>query len=145
MANENRDAASSAAARKPPSYPLNKVGAAVEPSKVAGVLAALEEAGFARDGINVMTAADVPSLDEPIGGAGWRGLLARLNLSLGDQLEEVEDAREELKRGHSLILVSVHDDVEQHRAHDILRQHGGHSMRYFGRWRVAKLADDAHQ
>ena len=144
MANERRDAASPGPAPKHRSFPRNKVGAAVAPTELAGVLAALEEAGFPRDQIDVMTAADVPELDEPIGGTGLRGLLTRLNLDIGYELEELEDAREELKRGHTLILVPVQGEAEQHRAHEILRQHGGHMMRYFGRWAVRKLEDDLH-
>ena len=38
-----------------------------------GVVAALEDAGFARDRIEVVTAADVSDLDEPIGGSGSAG------------------------------------------------------------------------
>jgi hypothetical protein len=142
MANENRDAVSPAPAHKHRSFPVDKVGAAIDPSDLTRVLEALEAAGFPRDQINVMTAADVPDLDQPIGGSGLRGLLRRLNLDLGYELQELEDAREELKRGHTLILVPAGSDAEQEQAHAILRQHCGHHLRYFGRWTVRELEDN---
>jgi hypothetical protein len=144
MANNDRDQTAGTATPRTPSYPLNRVAAAISPSDVEPVIAALIDAGFARDDIMVMTAADVPPLDEPIGGNGWRGFLSRLSLSFGDQLEEIEDAREELRQGHTLILVAVRDEAAQHLAHDVLRMHCGHRMRYFGRWSVRKLEDDLH-
>ena len=117
-------------------YPLNKVAAAIAPDKTDGVVTALEDAGFSRDRIEVVTAEDVSDLDEPVGGSGIRGFLTRFNLSLGDDLDEVERARQELTRGHALVLVLVDGAAEQERAHAVLHEHGGHSMRYFGRWAI---------
>ena len=125
-------------------YPRHKIVAAVERAETDGVVAALGEAGFARDRIEVLTAEDVPGLEEPIGGSGGRGFLARLNLSMGADLDEIERARRELAHGHALVLVQVHGDAERDRAHDVLRRHGGHAMSYFGRWTIATLEGDAH-
>src|SRR5215217_5278392 len=98
--------------RKPPApgpgrrpYPLHKVAAAVAPDTTDGVVAALEEAGFASDRIEVVTADDVSDLDEPVGGSGIRGFLTRFSLSLGDNLDEIDQARHELTHGHALVLV----------------------------------------
>ena len=77
-------------------YPLHKVAAAIAPTDTDGVVAALEEAGFARARIEVVTSEDVSDLDEPIGGSGIRGFLRRFSLSLGDELDEIEQARREL-------------------------------------------------
>ena len=125
-------------------YPLHKVAAAIAPDMTDGVVTALEDAGFARDRIEVVTAADVSDLDEPIGGSGIRGFLRRFSLSLGDDLDEIEQARHELTYGDTLILVMVDGMAEQDRAHAVLREHGGHSMRYFGRWTITNLEGDAH-
>ena len=137
--------------RKPPApgpgrgpYPLHKVAAAMARDMTDGVVTALEDAGFARDRIEVVTSEDVSDLDEPIGGSGIRGFLTRFNLSLGDDLDEVEQARRELTYGHALILVMVDGMAEQQRAHDVLREHGGHSMRYFGRWAITTYDEDTH-
>ena len=135
MSNEHRN--------RPP-YPLHKVVAAVAATEADGVVAALTEAGFARDQIEVVTAEQVPDLNKPVGGSGLHGLLTRLNLSLGADLDEIEQARRELMHGHTLVLVLVHGDEEQERAHAVLRQHGGHAMHYFGRWAITTLEGEAH-
>jgi hypothetical protein len=144
MDNEHQD-------RKPPSrgpgrgpYPLHKVAAALAREQTDGVVAALTDAGFAPDRIEVVTADDVPGLDEPIGGSGIRGFLTRFSLSLGDDLDEFEQARQELKFGHALVLVMVDGMTEQERAHTVLHEHGGHAMRYFGRWAITTYEGDAH-
>jgi hypothetical protein len=138
-------------ARTPPApgpgrrpFPLHKVAAAIAPADRDGVIAALEEAGFARDRIEVVTAEDVSDLDEPIGGSGIRGFLTRFSLSLGDELDEIEQARRELSYGHALVLVMVDGMAEQERAHTVLHEHGGHAMRYFGRWAITTYEGDSH-
>jgi hypothetical protein len=137
--------------RKPPApgpgrrpFPTHKVAAALAPDMTEGVVTALEDAGFTRDRIEVVTAEDVSDLDEPIGGSGIRGFLTRFSLSLGDELDEIEQARQELTYGHALVLVMVDGMAEQDRAHAVLREHGGHAMRYFGRWTITTYEDDAH-
>ena len=144
MDNEHQD-------RTPPSrgpgrgpYPLHKVAAAVPREETDGVVTALTDAGFAPDRIEVVTADDVPGLDEPIGGSGIRGFLTRFSLSLGDDLDEFEQAQQELKYGHALVLVMVDGMTEQERAHTVLHEHGGHAMRYFGRWAITTYEGDAH-
>jgi hypothetical protein len=125
-------------------YPLHKVAAAMPRDMTDGVVTALEEAGFARDRIEVVTGEDVSDLDQPIGGLGIRGFLTRFSLSLGDDLDEIEQARSELTYGHALVLVMVDGMDEQQRAHDVLHEHGGHSIRYFGRWAITSYDGDAH-
>ena len=144
MDNEPQDRTPPASHRDRRPYPLHKVAAAVAPAETDGVVAALAEAGFAPDRIEVVTAEDFPGLDEPIGGTGLRGFLTRLSLSLGDELDELEQARRELAYGHALVLVMVDGTAEQQRAHAVLREHGGHAMRYFGRWAITSLEGDAH-
>ena len=137
--------------RKPPApgpgrrpFPLHKVAAAIARDMTDGVVTALKDAGFTGDRIEVVTSEDVSDLEEPIGGTGIRGFLTRFSLSLGDELDEVEQARQELMHGHTLILVMVDGMAEQERAHAVLREHGGHAMRYFGRWAITSYEGDAH-
>jgi hypothetical protein len=144
MDNVSQGSASPASGRGHPEYPLHRVVAAIDRSDIDAVVDALTDAGFARDGIEVVTADDVPDFDELVGGSGVRGFLRRLNLSIGDDLDDIEHARDELEYGHALVLVPVRDDAERDRAHAILHEHGGHSMRYFGRWTIATLEGDAH-
>jgi hypothetical protein len=125
-------------------YPLHKIVAAVGRSDADIVAAALGDAGFGRDRIEIVTADEVKGLGDPIGGSGLRRLLVRLQLSLGDDLDELEAARQDLMSGYALIQIRVHGHEEQVRAHAILRQHGGHDVHYFGRWTITPLiADEA--
>ena len=142
MDNESRDRTPPAPGPGRRPYPLHKVAAAIAPDMTDGVVAALVDAGFASDRIEVVTSEDVADLDEPIGGSGIRGFLTRFNLSLGDDLDQVEQARRELTYGHALVLVMVDGMAEQERAHAVLHEHGGHSMRYFGRWAITTYDDD---
>lgn len=130
--------------RRQLTYPLHKIVSAVAQSDTDGVVAALDEAGYGRDRVEIITAEAVPGLGEPIGGTGLHGLLTRMQLSMGDDLDELEQARLELVCGHALIQVLVHGDGEQSRVRAILSQHGGHAMRYFGRWAITTLEGDAH-
>ncbi len=136
-------AAPSPSKRQLTSYPLHKLVAALDPSQTTPVLAALGDAGFGGDRIDVVTADEIQGLREPIGGFGLPGLLTRLRLSVGDDLDEVEVMRRELVHGHALVHVLVHGDDEMERARAILHDHGGHAMRYFGRWTIATIGDGA--
>ena len=144
MENESHDGTPPATGRDRLPYPLHKIVAAVERDQADTVATALADAGFARDRIEVVTADDVSGLDQPVGGSGIRGFLTRFNLSLGDDLDEIDIAREELTYGDALIMVLVHDNAERDRARAVLREHGGHSMRYFGRWAITTYEGDVH-
>jgi hypothetical protein len=145
MNDEARERQAAAPAHGRPAYPLHKIVAAVDRAKVEGVITQLAAAGFPRDQIDVVTAEDGAGLDELSGGTGVRGLLRRLSLSVGDDLDAVEQMREELRFGHALVLVPVHDDAELVRVRDLLREDGGHAMRYFGRWTIASLDGDGEK
>ena len=144
MDHEPSDRSPSVPSHKETSYPLHKLVAAVARADTEGIVVALAEVGFPSDRVEVITAEDVPGLDEPIGGTGLHGLLTRLQLSLGDDLDELEQARSELMYGHALIQVMVDGMDEQERAREVLSQHGGHAIRYFGRWTITSLEGDAH-
>lgn len=124
---------------RPLTYPLHKIVAAVRRSDAEMVAAALDEAGFQRDRVEIITAEEVEGLGEPIGGSGLHRVLVWLELSLGDDLDELEQARQELVSGYALIQVRVHGDEEQVRVHTILSQHGAHNMHHFGRWTITPL------
>lgn len=120
-------------------YPLHNIVAAMTRSEADKVAVALDQAGFERDRIEVVLAEDVPELGEPIGGLGFHRVWTWLLLSLGDDLDELEQARRELMQGHALIQVLVHGNDEQERVRTILSQHGGHAMVYFGRWTITPI------
>ena len=130
--------------RRPP-YPVHKLVAAIERDVSATVVTALEAAGFPADDIQVVTADDYSNLDQPVDGSGVRGFLSRLGLMAGADLDEIEKARRELVNGYVLVQVLALQRDAQDLAEGVLRQHGGHAMSYFGRWRVWTLPHSARQ
>ena len=144
MQNHPHGHTSSAPSRYEPSYPLHKVVAALDPGRVEQVAAALADAGLDGDRVEIVSATDDVQSEEPVGGSGIRGFIERLGLSLGDDLDALQQARSELRQGHALMLVAVHNDAERMRVHDILLEHGGHSMRYFGHWTITALDGGTH-
>lgn len=125
-----------------PGYPLHRLVAALAPESLELATAALAAAGLGPDRVNIVTPADVSDLDNPVGGTGFRALLTRFGLSLGDEFDYIEEAQQELRDGHTLVMVLVHNDGERDQAEELLRTHGGHTRRYFGRWRVWSYGDD---
>jgi hypothetical protein len=115
-----------------------KVAGALDPTAVDTVTAALTTAGFDADQIEV-AAEDIEGLQTPLNRAGLAGFIGRFLLSIGDDLEELERARQELAAGHTVIMVTVAGDDERGHVRDILRDHGGHGIRYFGNWTITSL------
>lgn len=125
--------------QRQPAYPLHTIVAAVARSDTDRGVALLSEAGFAHDRIEVTLVEEVPRLEEPVGGTGLHRFLVRLRLSMGDELDELEQARRELMNGHALIQVVVQGNAEQEMVRTILSQQGGYVMHSFGRWTITAI------
>ena len=136
--------ASTARDKQRPPCPRHKIAAAIDPDRVEELHAALATAGMDGDRVDVVTADDDIAPDEPVGGPGLPGFFARLGLRLGGDLDAMTQARFELSQGHVLVLVAVNNDAERDQVREILRDHGGHSMRYFGHWTIITLDGGAH-
>lgn len=119
--------------------PLHKIVATVARFGTDVVAAALDETGSARDRVEIISAEEVKGLGESLGGSWLRRVLVRWQLTLADDLDELERARQEPLFGHALIQVRAHGNEEQVRAHAILSQDGGHDMHYFGRWTITSI------
>lgn len=122
--------------------PEGKIVGAFAPSALDTLIPALVEAGLAEDTIDVVTAEDMPHLDAPIDRHGFAGAIARFLFSLGDELDELEQMRNELRAGHVLVGVPVHGDEATHRVQAIMREQGGHGIISFGRWTVTQFEDN---
>jgi hypothetical protein len=116
--------------------PEGMIIGAFAPDAVASVTAALVAAGFAADQVEVMTAADLERLESQIDRRGLGGALGRFLLSLGDDLDELEKARQELASGHVLIGVPAMGSDTIHHVRDVMRDNGGHGITHFGRWAI---------
>jgi hypothetical protein len=113
-----------------------KVIGALDPSAVEAATAGLVAAGFPADHIEVVTADDLETLEAPLDRPGLAGLASRFVLSLGDDLDEIEQLRQELADGSHVIGVPVEGDDATQRVRDILRGHGARGITHFGRWTI---------
>src|SRR5262245_1202143 len=105
-----------------------KVVGAFDPAAVDKLTTALEEAGCSADDIDVVTAEDMPYEDAPFARPGFVGAFARFIFSLGDELDEIEQMRNELEAGHVLVGVSVRGDEATRHVRDVMREQGGHRI-----------------
>lgn len=133
------DRTSSAAGSRHSDSPEGKVIGAVSPSAVETVTSALVEAGFPTDQIDVVTSDEIDELDVPINRPGLSGLVNRFLFSMGDDLDQIERARQELAAGQVLVGVPVRGDEAMHRAGKIMRDNGSHWVTHFGRWTITSL------
>jgi hypothetical protein len=133
------DRTSSASGSRHPGSPEGKVIGAVNPSAIETVTAALVAAGFATDQIDVVTSDEIDELDIPINRPGLTGLVNRFLFSMGDELDEIERARQELAAGQVLVGVPVGSDEAMHRAGKIMRDNGSHWVTHFGRSTITSL------
>ena len=122
-----------------PGYPEGKVVGSLEPEAVEAAIAALKASGLASDPIEVISADDVDDVESPLDRDGLRGFIDRFLLSIGDDLERIETARQELAAGRVLVMVPVEEDADMNRVADILRNHGSHRILHAGRWTVTIL------
>lgn len=119
--------------------PEGKVIGAVEPENSAMIIVALAGAGFPADQIDVVTAADLAMMNNPLAHDGLRGFIERFLLSLGEELNALEELRQMASNGHTLVGVPVEGDEAMHRAAKVLRDHGAHEVTHFGRWTITSL------
>ena len=132
---------SGGSAAKPLTYPTHRVSGAAPAAEVEDVREALTAAGFAADHIEVLAGeADAQRFHDVAAMPGIWGAVRRFALSLGQDLDLAREAEEELRSGDALVEVTVHDDAEKHRVRDILLEHGGHFITYFGSWTIETLA-----
>lgn len=127
----------------PPQRPTlkrhGKVIGGVEPQALDAVTQALIASNFSDEQIEIITRDEMDCLNIPTS-PGVTGRLTQLFQSLGGDLDELEQEREELEAGHVLVCVHVAGEDDQYLVRDIMRGHGGQSINYFGRWTIKALA-----
>jgi hypothetical protein len=124
----------------PLDFPPDHVMGAVDAASVGEAVLDLLAAGFAP--VSVLAgAAGLRRLAGTAGGDGIGGLLRRLSLGLGGELDHLTTAQGLLRTGHALIDVEIdgdgHDDAD--RVRSVLVRHGGHSVVRFGRWTIEPI------
>jgi hypothetical protein len=124
----------------PLSYPEGRVSGAVEGAAADAVVADLTAAGFPADTIGGMAGAEDARRFRDLHDAGgtW-GLVKRIALSMGSDLDLARRAEQELLAGNALVEVVVDGDDAKDRVREILLRHGGHFVNYFDRWTIETL------
>ena len=123
-------------------YPDRAVVAVVDDSTAAKAATRdLREAGFDAGAI---TALEGPEGAARIDGMGRaHGLGSRLRRLLAftvmDQLPDFVLYERALRDGRSVLIVRAPADTDKRRAHEILRDHGGHFTNYYGRFATEEL------
>jgi len=119
-------------------YPTNHVFAVVNPQQLSALVPALIEARFAPIGI-LAGEVGLRRLRQTAGGSGIGGLLRRIQMSVGGDLDYVAQAQEALEQGRALVDVEVEGDAAKDRARDVFLQHGGQRIIYFSSWTIETL------
>jgi hypothetical protein len=122
----------------PLDYPTNRVFGAVDPQQLSALVPALIDAGFAPIGI-LAGEAGLRRLHQTAGGSGIGGLLRRIQMSVGGDLDYVAQAKETLEQGRALVDVEVEEDAAKDRAREVFLQHGGERIVYFSAWTIETL------
>ena len=119
-------------------YPTNRVFAGVDPQQLSALVPALIDAGFAPIGI-LAGEAGLRRLQQTAGGSGIGGLLRRIQMSVGGDLDYVAQAQEALQQGRALVDVEVDGEAAKDRAREVFLQHGGERIVYFSAWTIETL------
>ncbi len=113
-------------------YPRHYVVAVIDdPARATRALAALKEAGFDDAAAELCPGAEyLKNYRDFVQG---RNLFQRLeNLFPSEEQAAVEEYVAEAERGASFVTVHAVERQARDRARDVLKEHGGHAMRYYG-------------
>jgi len=120
-------------------YPRHYVVAVLDdPAMAIKALSALQSDGFSDAATEICPGPDfIRNWSDFV---AHRGPLARLvNLFPAEEQSAVEEYLAEAERGASFVTVHATTTEERNRARDLLKQHGGHAMRYYGDHTITDL------
>ncbi len=121
-------------------YPTHQVIGSFGGS-TAAVIAALTVAGLPPQPTNILAGdADAGRMRDAIGGTGIGGLLHRVRLGLGANLDNIRRAERQLAAGRTLVGVVVDGTEAKERAVAILRQHGAFSVTHFANGTIETIS-----
>lgn len=123
----------------PMGYPTaDSVLAAVDPQELGALVPALIAAGFAPIGI-LAGQAGLRRLQQTAGESGIGGVLRRMQMSLGGDLDFVVQAQQDVAQGRAIVNIEVEGEAGKERARAVFLQHGGQHITYFSRWAIEAL------
>ena len=123
-------------------HPQNQVYAVFDDFSAADRAAAqLNEAGFGPQKVGLLQGPrDARKLDEATGEEGVLAKLRRFGLDFGDQDNPyMQQYRQELERGHTVLAVVTENDAEVEKVQQALSQAGARFLTKYGKWTVEAL------
>jgi hypothetical protein len=113
-------------------YPRHYVVAVIhDPAAAATALAALQSEGFPDAMAEICPGPEFIKNWRDF--VAHRGPLSRLaDLFPAEERDAVDEYLAEAERGASFVTVHVTATDDRNRARDLLKQHGGHAIRYYG-------------
>ena len=124
--------------QEPIRYPTNHVLAVLDTGEqVTATVAALTKRGFLESEVEVGTGAErADALHAATGHVGLTDLMIRLAQRVGVADEEMETKRryeQAMRDDRFLVLVAAPTEERKQRAIEILREHGAHTLTFFGK------------
>jgi len=133
---------------EPMRYPTNHVvGILDTETQVTTAARALLDGSFLASEIDIATGAQAADrLRESAGGSGLTGLVIRAADHLGLDTEETEAKNRyerAMRQGRLVLRVAAPTEERKILAAHILRQHGAHSVNFFGRFTIEQMVPPA--
>jgi hypothetical protein len=125
-------------------YPCDDVVAVIDdPDQAHRAEAALHASGIPADDSDVLEPTWILAARRDIERrGGWPGrLAARLSTLASDDARYIQSDWREAERGHALVVVHAPTAAVVEQVRQVLRAHGGHGMRHYGRLVVTELPD----
>jgi hypothetical protein len=122
-------------------HPKNHVFGLVDrPEAIKSILQELEQRGIAEEDVQVVSRQEDTQTTEP-DESGSRSLevVARAAEKLSEEHEFSELYESKVEAGEYLVGIPTSDLIDKEAAHDILHDHGAHSINYYGQWVVEEL------
>jgi hypothetical protein len=131
-------------AQEPVQYPANHLLAVLDTQEqVNAAVAALTAGGFLESEIHPATGVErADALGSATGHRGFVGMVIRLaeRLGVADEEMETKNRYEQVMRDNRFVVaVAAPTEERKDRAAEILREHGGHTMAFFGKHTIEYL------
>jgi hypothetical protein len=112
------------------------VGVVNTPEELQATVVELNKAGFGKDAIDVLCGKEGADRLDATGEK--HGLMAQL-YRFFEEAENLRGYEQNLLSGHFLIAVKAAEEAKRAHALTILKSHGGHRVKFYGKWTIEGL------
>jgi hypothetical protein len=115
-------------------YPTNTVIGVVEDAKAAEAIASkLEDMPLNEDSINILCdEAAAEQIEEYRNEHPIKARIDHVMTFMSNESELIDQYNQRLNNGELIVSAEVEDEEQAHEVADVMRQHGGHYINYFG-------------